>query len=115
MQQAVELAEFALDHRRQFVVLVRQGGFQVERDHRGLRVAGGLDGVVDPAEVSFGLAQQQHGRPMGGKGLRGGGANPAAGASDQNHPVLEQVGAGRVLEHEGLLRRAASLKRQAAS
>jgi hypothetical protein len=47
----------SFDHRRQLVVLMGQGGFQVERDHRGLRMAGRFDFVVDLSQIGFGLAQ----------------------------------------------------------
>jgi hypothetical protein len=100
VQQAVELAEFRFDHGCQFVVLVRQGGFQVERNHRGLRVASGFDGVIHAAEVGFGLAQQQHRGAVGGEGLGGGGANATTGTGNQNHPALEEVGASGVIKHE---------------
>ncbi|MCY1176704.1 hypothetical protein D9M73_169860 [compost metagenome] len=76
-----------------------QGGFQVERDDHRLRMAGRDDLVVHLVEVVFALAQQQHGGAMGGEGARGAGADAAAGAGDQDHPVLEQVGAGGILEH----------------
>ncbi|MCY1455420.1 hypothetical protein D9M71_725550 [compost metagenome] len=108
MQQAVELAELVLDGGGQFVVLVRQGGFQVERDHHRLRMAGGLDLVIDLVEVLFALAQQQDGRAMGGEGPRGGSADAAAGAGDQDHAALQQVGAGGVVEHRYLLKRPAA-------
>src|SRR5690606_24576629 len=52
---------------------------------------------------------------MGGEGLGGGGADAAPGAGGQNHPALEQVGTGGIIEHGRLLRRAASRKRQASS
>ena len=100
MQQAVEATEFGFDHGRQLVVLVRQRGFQVERDHDGLRVPGGLDGVVDLGQVGLGLAQQEHGGAVGGVGLGGGGADAATGAGDQDDPVLEQFGAGGVIKHK---------------
>ncbi|MCY1427199.1 hypothetical protein D9M71_430350 [compost metagenome] len=99
VQQAVQPAEFVLDHGCQFVVLVGQGGFQVERNDGRLGVASGFDLVVDVDEVGFGLAQQQHGCPVGGVGLGGGGADAAACAGDQDHPVLEQFGAGGVVKH----------------
>ncbi|MNN91324.1 hypothetical protein D3C81_2094250 [compost metagenome] len=46
-----------------------------------------------------GLAQQDHRGAMGGECPGGGGADAAAGAGNQDHPILEQVGAGGVLEH----------------
>src|SRR5690606_21316481 len=102
VQQAVEAAELGFDGGGQLVVLVRQGGFQVEGDHHRLRMAGGLDLVIDLVEVLFGLAQQQHGGAVGGEGPGGGGADAAAGAGDQDHAALEQVGAGAVVEHGGI-------------
>ena len=99
MQQAIEVAEFALNHGRQFVVLMRQGGFQVEGDDGGLWVAGGFDLVVDLVEVVLGLAQQQHGGTVGGIAQGGGGADAATGTGNQNDAALQQVGAGGVVEH----------------
>ncbi|MNC20411.1 hypothetical protein D3C75_683590 [compost metagenome] len=99
MQQAVEATELALDGRRQLVILVRLGSFQVEREDRRLRAAGLLDLVVDLLQMLDGLAQQDHRGAMGGEGPGGGGTDAAAGAGDQDHPILEQVGAGGVLEH----------------
>ena len=66
-------------------------------------MAGRLDGVIDPAEVSFGLAQQQHRGAVGGEGFGGSCANAAAGTGDQNHAALEQVGASGVVVHGGNL------------
>ncbi|MNP07235.1 hypothetical protein D3C76_992530 [compost metagenome] len=94
------MAEFALDHRRQLIVLMGQGGFEVERDHRRLRMAGGFDLVVDLGQVGFGLAQQQDGGAMGGIGFGGGGTNAAASAGDQDDPAFEQIGAGGIIKHE---------------
>ncbi|MNT57252.1 hypothetical protein D3C72_1946110 [compost metagenome] len=99
MQQAVDVAELAFDHRCQLIVLMGQGGFQVERDDRRLWMAGRFDLVVDLAQVGFGLAQQQHGRAMGGVGLGGRCADSATSAGDHDGPAFEQVGAGGVIEH----------------
>ncbi|MNN37626.1 hypothetical protein D3C81_1515830 [compost metagenome] len=99
MQQAVEVAELALDGGGEVVVLVLLGGFQIEREDRRLRPAGGFDLVVDLFQVLDGLAQQDHRGAMGGEGARGGGTDATAGTGDQDHPILEQVGAGGILEH----------------
>ncbi|MOA05893.1 hypothetical protein D3C78_1255030 [compost metagenome] len=100
MQQAVKVTEFGFDHGGQLVVLVRQGGFQVERDHGGLWITGGFDVVVDLSQIGFGLAQQQHGCAVSGIGLRSGSADPATGTGDQDDPVLEQFRAGGVIKHK---------------
>ncbi|MCY1439058.1 hypothetical protein D9M71_552780 [compost metagenome] len=99
VQQAVEAAEFTFDHGGQFVVLVGQGGFQVERDDHRLWVAGGFDFVVDVDQVGLGLAQQQDGRTVGGVGLGGGSADSATCAGNQDDPVLEQFWAGGIVKH----------------
>ncbi len=99
VQHPVEMAEFFFDHRRQLVVLMGQGGFQVERDHHRLRMAGGFDCIVDLGQVGFGLAQQQHGGTVGGIGLGRRCTNPATGTGDQDDPVLEQFWACGVIKH----------------
>jgi len=101
VQQTVEAAEFVLDHCRQFVVLVRQGGFQVERNDCRLRVTSLFDFVVEVVEAFFGLAQQQHRRTVGSERLGGSGTDATAGAGDQNDPAFKQVGAGNVVKHAG--------------
>jgi hypothetical protein len=82
----------SFDHRRQLIVLMGQGGFQVERDDHRLRMAGGFDLVVDLGQIGFGLAQQQHGGAMGGIGFRGRRADAATGAGDQDDPTLSRSG-----------------------
>ncbi|MDT4875890.1 hypothetical protein FQZ97_1112930 [compost metagenome] len=57
VQQAVQMTELGFDHGRQFIVLMRQRGFEVERDHRWLRMTGRFDFIVDLGQVGFGLAQ----------------------------------------------------------
>ena len=90
VQQPVQMAEFGLDHRGQLVVLMGLGSFEVERDDHRLRMAGGLDFVVDLAQVGFGLAQQQHGGAVGGEGLGGGGTDAATGATKPLVPASKQ-------------------------
>ncbi|MNL59584.1 hypothetical protein D3C87_1833260 [compost metagenome] len=76
-----------------------QGGFQIERDHRRLRMASGFDLVVNLSQVGFGLAQQQHGRTVGGVGFGRSGTDATTGTGDQNDPILEQIGAGGIIKH----------------
>ena len=83
------------------VVLVRQGGFQVERNDCRLRVTSLFDFVVEVVEAFFGLAQQQHRRTVGSERLGGSGTDATAGAGDQNDPAFKQVGAGNVVKHAG--------------
>ena len=104
VEQAIEAAELAFDHGRQLVVLVWQGGFQVERDDHRLRMAGGFDLVVDFVQVGLGLAQQQHGGTQCCIGLGSRGTNATAGTGNQDDPALQQVGAGGVVEHGSVLR-----------
>ena len=58
VQQAVEAAEGAFDGCGQFVILVRQGGFQVEGNHHGLGMPSRFDLVIHLVEIFFVLAQQ---------------------------------------------------------
>ncbi|MNI88636.1 hypothetical protein D3C73_1459570 [compost metagenome] len=80
-----------------------QGGFQVERDHHRLRVAGGLDFIVDLIQGGFGLAQQQYSGAQGGISLGGRCTDATASAGDHDDAALEQVGAGGIVEHAFVL------------
>ena len=94
MQQPVKAAELGLDHGGQFIVLMGLGGFEIERNDHRLRMTGGLDLVIDLAQVGLGLAQQQHGGAVSGISFGRRCTDATASAGNQDHPVLEQVGAG---------------------
>ena len=93
------MTELTLDHGGQFVVLVRQRGFQIERNNGRTRMARGFDVIVNPVQVVFILAKQQYGCSVCRIGFRGSFADAAAGSRNQNGAPSEQVGAGGILEH----------------
>ncbi|MNN77313.1 hypothetical protein D3C81_1937670 [compost metagenome] len=59
-----------------------QGGFQIERNHRRLRMPGSFDLVIHLRQIGLGLAQQQYRSAMGGVGFRGRRANATTGTGD---------------------------------
>ena len=99
MDQPVELAEGVEQLVGQVVVVLLYRSFQVQRADRWLRVAGGLDFIIDRFQFAQGPTQQDHGRAMGGAAQCAGAADAVAGAGNQDHAALQQVLGGLVVKH----------------